>query len=442
MRVLRVDPSEFTASGPFRGMSFRIPASGGGYGESFKEKESDQQGGGDICGSNGFVGVVAETAGRTQEEHSGGQARGQNHGVVTGSAGKLALGKPGGSDGLDKIVGELLVHGDGGLVDLRLPGEFDSAPRGDGLGLIKKLAEAAVARGVVGVSDIERELNVAGDDVGSVGVSFDFADGGDEAIGFLGVGFDGEGPLGGGGEGVVAEMHGGGSGVVGVADEGKGATSLADDGGDDAEAEVFGFKDWSLFDVDFEEGAGLRVEFGIFDGLWDRFREQVGAETADGLFEREAVAVGERKQGGIEAASDGAAAEKRSGEADAFLFRKSEDFKRDGQGSGLGETDEFKSEDDAKDAVEGTGVGYGVDVGTEGDTDGGREFGLPEAAEVAESVSVGGHAKRLHALAEVIVDESHRWSEEAARGLVGQFAEGGEESALGDELLGDGHGGG
>ncbi len=175
---------------------------------------------------------MADAAGAPEKEHGGGDAVGEDHGVMACTAGERAGWEAGGFERCGEVGGERGVHGDSGLVHgLRKLGS-EVAALGYGLRPSDKGFYGGGADWVACVAEVEACLDCAGDYVGGVGFGENFAYGGDEAGSLVGVGFDCGDPLGGGGEGVMAEVHGGGSGVVGVACEGQRSTGLADYGGD------------------------------------------------------------------------------------------------------------------------------------------------------------------------------------------------------------------
>ena len=165
---------------------------------------------------------------------------------------------------------------------------------------VSKWAIGRVAGFVLGVADVERGADGAGDDVDGAGIGGDAADGGDELGVVGGVALDFDDPLGGGGEGVLAQGHGGGAGVVGVAFEGELEARLADDGFDYGERGVGLFEDGPLLDVDFDGGEGVgreRAGGGDVGG--------VEAEVADGFGYGDAIGVGAGEVFGGELAGGG-----------------------------------------------------------------------------------------------------------------------------------------
>ena len=385
--------------------------------------------------------MVAESCGRAEEEHGCGQACGHDHGVVSCAGGQTAGGEAGGSDGLREQFGEFLIHGDRGLIHEQVHFAGQEAAGGDGLGEGEEEFGGLGADGVMGTADVEGDEGAGGNDVGRVGSDLDAADGSNELVCGAGGLFDGGDPLGGGGESVAAESHGGGTGVICVAVEDEFPAALANDGGDNANGEAFGFEDRALLNVELEETHGVVGDLGVGNANW------VEAEVADGLGEGDAGCIGELQHRGVESSGYGAAAEEWAVEAHALFFAEGDDLDGVGTGQALGEGDEFQGEDDTQDPVKGTSVRDGIDVRTEDEAAGGAGSWLPEATEVADGVSRDGHAEVGHAATEMSVDVGDGRGEEAASCSAGFLGHGCDEAALVDEgfgeldaISGDGHG--
>ncbi len=81
--------------------------------------------------------------------------------------------------------------------------DADAAEGAGGFGFGEQVGDGGVAGLVLGVADVERGADGAGDDVDGAGMGVDAADGGDELGVVGGVALDFDDPLGGGGEGVA-----------------------------------------------------------------------------------------------------------------------------------------------------------------------------------------------------------------------------------------------
>ena len=192
------------ASSDAAGWIYRILARGGG--ELVEEEGGGLKGGFYVGFEDGFLGVVAEAGGAAEEEHGGGHAGGHDHGVVACSAGEVADGVAGLLDGCGQGCAQGWVHGGGWLVE----DGFDFAGEVAGLGYgfcgLVNGGGGFEADLIFFVAEVQGGFDLGGDYVAGVGFDLEFAHGGYEA-GSIGGGdlLDLGDPLGGGGEGVVAE---------------------------------------------------------------------------------------------------------------------------------------------------------------------------------------------------------------------------------------------
>ena len=95
----------------------------------------------------------------------------------------LLRGQARGFDCVGEIRCEPLVHGNGGLIHLLRAFESEPALLGDGLRLRKKRFHGGFARRIVGVANVKAHARSSGDYIGCVWFDFDFAHGGDQAVG-------------------------------------------------------------------------------------------------------------------------------------------------------------------------------------------------------------------------------------------------------------------
>ncbi len=114
--------------------------------------------------------MVGEAVGGAEEEHGGGDGGGQDHGVVAG-AGEDGLGVEAGAlGGFVELEGEVAVHGDGALLGLDDGVDADAAEGSGGFGFREQVGDGGVAGFVLGVADVERGADGAGDDVDGAGL--------------------------------------------------------------------------------------------------------------------------------------------------------------------------------------------------------------------------------------------------------------------------------
>src|SRR5580692_276475 len=90
--------------------------------------------GGYIAGQNRFIGMMANAAGAAQEQHRGGHAPRNNHGIVAGAARHAMNLEPGALDGALQHLCEARIHCDGRLIQARLPAGGETAGSRDLLG--------------------------------------------------------------------------------------------------------------------------------------------------------------------------------------------------------------------------------------------------------------------------------------------------------------------
>ena len=89
---------------------------------------------------------------------------------------------------------------------------------------------------------------------------------------------------------------------------------------DNAQAEVEVLKQRTLFDVKFDKGEGVRVQYRV----WDLCRAQ--PEGSDRRGQRRSLSISPLKKDFIEFASQRAAADKRDCKPNPFFFRKRHHF--------------------------------------------------------------------------------------------------------------------
>ena len=118
-------------------------------------------------------------------------------------------------------------------------------------------ASAASRRVVERRAQVDRELRVAGDDVGRARPDLHAPDGRDEVGLGAGAALDHQRHLGGGGEGVAAERHRRRAGVARMPVHPDLEPRRAVDRGDDADRQAFGLQHRPLLDMDLDEGRDM-----------------------------------------------------------------------------------------------------------------------------------------------------------------------------------------
>ena len=122
--------------------------------------------------------------------------------------------------------------------------------------------------------------------------------------------------------------------------ENKFKAALAGDCVNNSEREIQAFKDWALFDMEFEVRSGAGREAGLRHVGW--------VETEVANCSRE-----ECDGGGVQSADESAATDERNSVTDAFLFGETDDFNSGMGGAMAGLFGEGNAENHAKNAVEG-----------------------------------------------------------------------------------------
>src|SRR5580704_9511965 len=95
--------------------------------QQFEESHPDFQSRGNIFGQNCLIGMMANAAGARKKQHSRGHAASDDHGIVARAARHAMNRKPGVFDSALQHLGEIGIHGDGGLIQTLLPGSGETA---------------------------------------------------------------------------------------------------------------------------------------------------------------------------------------------------------------------------------------------------------------------------------------------------------------------------
>ena len=244
-----------------------------------------------------------------------------DHGIVPGAGEHGVRGKSCAACSLMQMLHQRVVHGDSFLLGLQARMHGNAPQCTGGLRLCEQVCDRGMAGFVARMANIERDMHLAGNDVGCAGEGIDMADGGDELFVARSVALDFHNPLCRGYQRVVAQRHGRSAGVVGLSLKRELKARLADDRFDNRKRCIAGFEHRTLFDVDFERsegGGGQRT--GFCDAIG------IEAEVADGLRDAYAVDVRAGEMFGSELAGGGERREKRKAEARAFFFSKRDDF--------------------------------------------------------------------------------------------------------------------
>src|ERR1700722_9542790 len=111
----------------------------------------------DVLKSNGFGGVVADSAGRPQEDHRGGNFFGEDHSIVTGATRHAMRLTSGPADRFFDLVDKEWIHRDALLVQQYVAAHGESAALGNFLGSTNELIQGTDADLVGAVTNVERE---------------------------------------------------------------------------------------------------------------------------------------------------------------------------------------------------------------------------------------------------------------------------------------------
>jgi hypothetical protein len=214
--------------------------------------------------------------------------------------------------------------------------------------------------------------------------------------------------------------------VVRLARQGKREPGLADDRRHCGDAEVLGFEDGPLLDMDFNKAQCVAVEHRFADA------RRVQSEGAQLSFDTDVAGVFEREKRRVKAAGYGAAAEVRHTIADAFFFREGDDFDGQRQAERVRDRYPFESHGHAQHPVERAGVGHRINVRAENEALAGGMGRLPNAAQVSGCVQLNAHAESFHAGTQAGVDLVHGRGKKAARDAAGFLGHGGDVTAFGD----------
>ena len=121
---------------------------------------------------DGLVGMMADAAGTAEEEHGGGHACREDHGIVTGAARHACTqDAPACADSAGERGHEPGVHRHCRLIEPRFPADRQPPPRRDLPRRVMQPDARGDAHPVVGMSDVETRAALAGDDVGCAGLS-------------------------------------------------------------------------------------------------------------------------------------------------------------------------------------------------------------------------------------------------------------------------------
>src|SRR5271166_5895075 len=122
------------------------------------------------------------------------------------------------------------------------------------MSLPNKRVDCSVANVIGLVADIQSHPSFRGNYIGCAGLRFDLSHGRYKTGMMMRGALDSNDPLGGGGDGIVAEMHGRCARMVSAAQKLERHTGLSSDGVYCSERPPYGFEDRSLLDVKFQVG--------------------------------------------------------------------------------------------------------------------------------------------------------------------------------------------
>src|SRR5713226_5430117 len=166
-------------------------------------------------------------------------------------------------------------------------------------------------------------------------------------------------PLGSGGKRIMAEIHRRRSRVIGVPHEGELHPALAGYRFDDSERPVDVLEHRPLLNVEFHiaENIVSLLYCGLRNFCW------IQTKVLNRLAYRDSLRILAAEQILIQAAHEGAAPDKRSTEANALLFRETDDFDGKGKLPAVQSAQQRNGKNHSENAVIRSSVGYGIKMG-------------------------------------------------------------------------------
>src|SRR5215470_4103031 len=162
----------------------------------FEKMHSGVECSGHIFDQHIFIRMMADAAGRAQEQHGCGDFGGENHGIVPGATGQVVNGIAGSFYSLSQPLHQSCIHGDCGLVELLLLFELQATISSNLSGFFEHAVDRLMANCVLRVADIEAGADAAGNHIARVRLNLQAPDGGDESGGTLSNAFYGRDPSG------------------------------------------------------------------------------------------------------------------------------------------------------------------------------------------------------------------------------------------------------
>src|SRR5215472_3494407 len=121
----------------------------------FEKMHSGAECRGHIFDQHIFIRMMADAAGRAQEQHGCGDFGGENHGIVPGATGHVVNGIAGSFYSLSQPLHQSCIHGDCGLVELPLLFELQATITGYLSGFFEHAVDCLMANCVLGMANIK-----------------------------------------------------------------------------------------------------------------------------------------------------------------------------------------------------------------------------------------------------------------------------------------------
>jgi hypothetical protein len=204
------------------------------------------------------------------------------------------------ADGRGKRILQSGIAGDRvGRVEMIEP-DLEFAGEGNAMRFIFELRHRGMAKSVFHATQIDREIDASGNDIGGAWFGLDAADGCHHVIACKRETLGRQRHLGGARQRIAPQGHRHSAGMARLSGDGDAKAALPNNTGDHAERLVFGLQKRPLFDMDLDVGRGIGARVGGLRNVFD-----VLAIGFQRLGKGDAVAIGELESFALEYASAG-----------------------------------------------------------------------------------------------------------------------------------------